>query len=137
MPTTNQADPVRMDYLDPANARNMPELADMTFATDFLLRAKEGVRNTTIALTEAVSPDVRALLRTQLQQGIALHQEITDLMVRKKWFHPYQFSEQYQLDCLSADNTVEISKQRLFPDDTRRKGMFDRTPDAAMGGAQA
>lgn len=132
----NQADPVKMDVLDPANSRNMPELADMTFATDFLLRAKEGVRNTAIALTEAVSPDVRAILRKQLQQGIALHQEIADLMVRKKWFHPTEFSEQYKLDCLSAENTVEICKQTLFPNDTRRKGMFDRTPDEHRGGAR-
>lgn len=30
------------DYLDPINSLNMPEMADMTFAMDFLLRAKEG-----------------------------------------------------------------------------------------------
>ena len=29
---------------------NVPELADTTFAMDFLLRAKEGVRNTAVAL---------------------------------------------------------------------------------------
>ena len=38
------------DYLDPSNALNMPEMADMTFAMDFLIRVKEGVRNTAIAL---------------------------------------------------------------------------------------
>ncbi|MGG6250056.1 spore coat protein, partial [Enterococcus faecium] len=43
----------------------MPELADTTFAMDFLIRAKEGVRNTALALTETASPDVRALLRKQ------------------------------------------------------------------------
>jgi spore coat protein CotF len=132
--TLYQADPIKMDYVDPANALNMPEMADMTFAMDFLIRAKEGVRNTAIALTETVSPDVRALLRTQLHQGIALHQEITDLMIRKKWFHPYELQEQYQLDRLSADNTVEICKLKLFPDDNTRKGMFDRTPDEHLGG---
>jgi spore coat protein CotF len=135
--TLNQADPIKMDYVDPANSLNMPEMADMTFAMDFLIRAKEGVRNTATALTEAVSPDVRALLRTQLHQGIALHQEITDLMVRKKWFHPYELQKQYQLDQLSANNTVEISKLKLFPDDTTRKGMFDRTPDEHIGGNKA
>ncbi|WP_370297680.1 spore coat protein [Ammoniphilus sp. YIM 78166] len=126
-----------MDYVDPANSLNMPEMADMTFAMDFLMRAKEGVRNMAVTLTETVSPDARALLRTQLFQGIALHQEITDLMVRKKWFHPYELQEQYQLDLLSAENTVEISKMKLFPDDTSRKGMFDRTPDEHRGGTEA
>jgi spore coat protein CotF len=135
--TFNQNDPIKMDYVDPANALNMPEMADMTFATDFLIRVKDGVRNTAVALTETVSPDARALLRNQLHQGIALHQEITELMVRKKWFHPYEFQEQYQLDQLSAENTVEIGKMKLFPDDTRRKGMFDRTPDEHIGGNRA
>jgi spore coat protein CotF len=125
------------DYLDPINALNMPEMADMTFAMDFLIRAKEGVRNTAIALTETASPDARTLLKNQLHQGLALHQEISDLMINKKWFHPYELSEQYQLDQLSAKNTVMIGQMNLFPDDTSRKGMFDRTPDEQIGGSKA
>jgi spore coat protein CotF len=125
------------DYLDPINALNMPEMADMTFAMDFLIRAKEGVRNMAIALTETASPDARALLKNQLHQGLALHQEISELMIRKKWFHPYELSEQYQLDQLSAKNTVMIGQMNLFPNDTSRKGMFDRTPDEHIGGSKA
>jgi spore coat protein CotF len=125
------------DYLDPINSLNMPEMADMTFATDFLLRAKEGVRNTAIALTETVSQEARILLKNQLHQGLQLHQEITDLMINKKWFHPYELSEQYQLDQLSANNTVKIGQMNLFPGDTSRKGMFDRTPDEHIGGSRA
>ncbi|WP_419876313.1 spore coat protein [Candidatus Pristimantibacillus sp. PTI5] len=126
-----------MDYVDPANSLNMPEMADMTFAMDFLIRAKEGVRNMAVALTETVTPEVRALLRDQLHNGIAMHQEITDLMIRKKWFHPYDLQEQYQLDVLSAGQTVEIGKLNLFPGDTSRKGMFDRLPDEHRGGSMA
>jgi len=125
------------DYLDPINSLNMPEMADMTFAMDFLIRAKEGVRNLSIALTETASPDVRALLRNHLKQGITMHQEITELMIRKKWFHPYELNEQYQLDQLSAKNTVMIGQMNLFPGDTSRKGMFDRTPDEHIGGHKA
>ncbi|MFC6332683.1 spore coat protein [Paenibacillus septentrionalis] len=125
------------DYLDPINSLNMPEMADMTFAMDFLIRAKEGVRNLSIALTETASPDVRSLLRNHLKQGIEMHQEITELMIRKKWFHPYELNEQYQLDQLSAKNTVMIGQMNLFPDDTSRKGMFDRTPDEHIGGHNA
>ena len=72
------------DYLDPINSLHVPELADTTFAMDLLLRAKEGVRNIAVALTETASPDLRALLRKQLMQGIAMHQEITELMINKK-----------------------------------------------------
>ncbi|MDU4694417.1 MULTISPECIES: spore coat protein [Paenibacillus] len=125
------------DYQDPINALNMPEIADMTFATDFLIRAKEGVRNIAIALTETASPEARILLRNLLRQGIAMHQEITELMIRKKWFHPYDLSEQYQLDQLSAKNTMMIGQMELFPADTRRIGMFDRTPDEQREESQA
>jgi spore coat protein CotF len=125
------------DYLDPINALNMPEMADMTFAMDFLIRAKEGVRNTAIALTETASPEARVLLKNNLHQGLALHQEISDLMISKKWFHPYELSEQYQLDQLSANNTVMIGKMNLFPGDTSRKGLFDRTPDEHIGGSKS
>jgi spore coat protein CotF len=117
------------DYVDPSNALNMPEMADMTFAMDFLIRTKDGVRNTATAITETVSPDARAVLRTQLHQGIAIHQEISELMIRKKWFHPYELQEQYQLDMLGAINAAQIGQMNLFPPDTSRKGMFDRTPD--------
>ena len=117
------------DYLDPINSLHVPELADTTFAMDLLLRVKEGVRNIAVALTETASPDLRALLRKQLMQGIAMHQEISELMINKKWFHPYELSEQYKLDQLSANNTLMIGKMNLFPVDTNRKGMFDRTPD--------
>lgn len=125
------------DHLDPINALNMPEIADMTFAMDFLMRAKEGVRNIAIALTETASPEARILLRNLLRQGIAMHREITELMIRKKWFHPYDLTEQYQLDQLSAKNTILIGQMDLFPADTRRIGMFDRTPDEHMEGSQA
>ncbi|MCY9665932.1 spore coat protein [Paenibacillus alginolyticus] len=117
------------DYLDPSNALNMPEMADMTFAMDFLIRVKEGVRNTAIALTETATEGARAILRNQLHQGIALHQEVTELMMRKKWFHPYELNEQFKLDQLGAINAVQMAQMKLFPVDTSRKGMFDRTPD--------
>lgn len=117
------------DYLDPINALNMPEIADISFATDFLLRAKNGVRNCAIALTETVSPDARAVLRTQLHEALAMHDEISKLMISKGWFHPYELNEQFQIDLVAAQTTVQIAEMKLFPEDTSRKGMFDRKPD--------
>lgn len=78
----------------------------MTFAMDFLIRVKEGVRNTAIALTETVSPDARTLLRNQLHQGIAFHQEITDLMVRKNGFIP--------MICKSSINWINYQPTRRW-----------------------
>ncbi|MMZ61080.1 Spore coat protein F precursor [compost metagenome] len=125
------------DHLDPINAVHMPELADMTLAADFLTRAKQGVRNLAFALTETASPEARELLKNMLRQAIALHQEITELMVEKQWFHPYELGEQYKLDQLSANNTVAIGNMMLFPADTSRKGMFDQAPDESLKGSES
>lgn len=117
------------DQLDPINALNMPELADTTLAMDFLIQAKSAVRNTAAALTEAASPEARRLLREQLREALAMHGEITELMIRKQWFHPFEPREQYKLDQLSANNAATIARMNLFPGDTSRRGLFDRLPD--------
>lgn len=116
------------DFLDPINAEGMPKLADASFALDFLLAAKNGVRNCASAIAETASPEVRAVLRRQLAEALALHAEIAHLMMEKGWFHPYQLDEQFGLDMLSSDTVVKIANLDLFPEDTSRLGLF-ATPD--------
>jgi similar to spore coat protein len=116
------------DFLDPINAVDMPDKADSLFALDFLLSAKNGVRNCAYAITETASPDARAILRNQLTEGLALHQEISELMMNKGWLHPYNVNEQFPLDLIGAQNTVQIALMQLYPDHTSRLGLF-ATPD--------
>lgn len=123
---------MNQDHLDPINSLHVPELADVTLASDFLIRAKQGVHNLAIALTETSTPEVREVLKAMLTQAISLHQETADLMISKKWFHPYELDEQYKLDQLAANNTLKIGKMNLFPGDTSRKGLFDHVPDQAI-----
>ncbi|BCJ87255.1 spore coat protein [Effusibacillus dendaii] len=113
------------DFLDPINAKGMPELADSTIALDFLMAAKNGVRNCAIALTEIATPEVRATVRNHMEEALAMHEKISDLMISKGWFHPYNLSEQFQLDMKSADTTLKIAELKLFPDHTSRLGTFD------------
>jgi similar to spore coat protein len=112
------------DYLDPINSNGMPNLADSLFALDFLMAAKNGVRNCAIALTEMATPEARSLVRGQLEQALALHDEISKLMMNKGWLHPYNVNEQFQLDIKSAETTVKIAGMKLFPDNTSRLGAF-------------
>lgn len=120
---------MNQDNLDPINALHVPELADVTLATDFLIRVKQGVHNLAIALTESATPEVRNVLKGLLTEAIQFHHEISDFMVSKKWFHPYELGEQYKIDQLSANSMLKIGKMNLFPADTSRKGMFDQAPD--------
>lgn len=112
------------DYLDPENAKGMPDLSDSAIAMEFLITAKSGVHNLAIALTETVNPKLRAALRSQLEKAIDLHTEISELMIKNKWLHPHNVSEQYQVDMKSAKTAVDIAKLQLFPGDTDRLGMF-------------
>ncbi|HYF77126.1 MAG TPA: spore coat protein [Symbiobacteriaceae bacterium] len=112
------------DFLDPRNAEGMPKLADASFALDFLMNAKMGVRNTAFALAETASPRVRTLLRRQLSEALALHQEISELMLQKGWLRTYDLAEQFDLDMVSADTVLKIAGMQLFPEDTARQGLF-------------
>jgi similar to spore coat protein len=112
------------DFLDPRNAEGMPKMADAMFALDFLMSAKNGVRNCAIALTEIVTPEARTLVRDQMEEAIALHEEISQLMISKGWLHPFNVKEQFLLDIKSAETTVQIAEMPLFPDHTSRIGTF-------------
>lgn len=112
------------DYLEVRNSEGMPKLVDAMMSMAFLMNAKSGVRNYAIALTEAASPEVRAVLRTQLNAAIRMHEEISMMMIEKGWFHPINLDKQFQMDLESSTTASQIAAMDLFPGDTSRSGMF-------------
>jgi similar to spore coat protein len=87
------------------NMMGMGGMTDQVIATDFLIAAKAGVRNYTVALTETATPELRMALREQLRDAIQTHENITNYMIAKGFYHPQQLSEQLQVD-LTASNTA-------------------------------
>lgn len=116
------------DYLEIRNAEGMPKLVDATMSLGFLLNAKSGVRNCAIALTEAASPEVRAILEKQLEEAINIHEEISNLMIKKGWLHPVNLDKQFQMDIEASQTAAQIASLNLFPGDTSRLGTF-ATPE--------
>ncbi|MDP4084842.1 MAG: spore coat protein [Bacillota bacterium] len=112
------------DYLDPRNAEGMPNLADSAFAMDFLLSVKNGIRNYGYAITETADLDLRNVLQKQMETAIDLHEEISELMMKKGWLHPYDFKKQVPIDLKAAETAIQIAQLKLFPLDTDRLGMF-------------
>lgn len=112
------------DYLEIRNAEGMPKLMDTMMSTAFLLNSKNGVRNCAIALTEAASPEVRAVLHNELNNAIKMHEEIYTLMIEKGWFHPVNLEKQFQMDLESSTTASQIAGMDLFPGDTSRRGTF-------------
>ncbi|WP_172195087.1 spore coat protein [Saccharibacillus qingshengii] len=83
---------------------------DMAIATDMLLSAKTAVRSYAVALTEAASPKVRKVLKSQLDTAIKTHQKIADYMIENEMYHPYDIDEQVEHDMKKSEiarNLVE------------------------------
>jgi similar to spore coat protein len=112
------------DYLDPRNAEGMPNLADSAFALDFLLAVKNGIRNYGFAITETANPELKKVLHRQMESAIDLHGELSELMIKNAWLHPYDFKEQFPIDLKAAETAIQIAQLNLYPIDTDRLGMF-------------
>lgn len=91
----------------------MDKLSDQVIATDFLISAKSGLQNYAVAITEATSPDVRAVLRKQLNDAIMTHEIITNYMMKKGYYHAYNLDEQFKVDMQTTDTTLNLAKNSL------------------------
>jgi similar to spore coat protein len=116
------------DYLEVRNAEGMAKLADSTIALDFMIAAKTAVRNCAIALSEAATPEVRAVLQQQLEQSLDMHDQISELMTSKGWFYPFNLEKQFQIDMEASTTAVQIAQMDIFSGDTSRLGTF-ATPE--------
>jgi len=94
------------------NMMGMGGMTDQVIATDFLIAAKAGVRNYTVALTEAATPELRTALREQLRDAIQTHENITNYMIAKGYYHPHELSEQLQVDLTAASTATNLAQQQ-------------------------
>ncbi|MFQ6386486.1 spore coat protein [Priestia aryabhattai] len=85
-------------------------LDDLAIATDLLLSAKNGVRTYAVALTETATPEVRKVLKKQLDEAIELHEKISKYMIDNEMYHAYDVEEQVNHDLKKADKALELSK---------------------------
>lgn len=94
------------------NMMGMGGMTDQVIATDFLISAKAGVRNLAIAITETATPELKAALRTQLNDAIATHERITNYMVTKGFYHPHNLGEQLQVDLTVSDTALNLAQKK-------------------------
>lgn len=94
------------------NLMGMGGMTDQVIATDFLVSAKSGIRNYTVAITEAATPELRTVLREQLRAAIQTHENITNYMVAKGYYHPHELKEQLQVDLTAANTATELAQKQ-------------------------
>ncbi len=89
-------------------------LDDMAIATDFLITAKAAVRNLAVAITETATPEVKKLLRRELDTAIDTHDKIAQYMIKNEMYHAYNVDEQIEHDLKKADIALELIKNNKF-----------------------
>ncbi|EKQ57900.1 MULTISPECIES: spore coat protein [unclassified Clostridium] len=88
----------------------MNKMTDQVIATDFLISAKSGVQNYAVAITETTSPEVRLVLKKQLQDAIATHEKIFNYMMKNGYYNAYDLEAQYKVDMKTTDTTLDLTK---------------------------
>ncbi|WP_207725219.1 spore coat protein [Clostridium saccharobutylicum] len=86
-------------------------MTDQVIATDFLISAKSGVQNYAVAITETTSPEVRLVLRKQLEDAIVTHDKISNYMMEKGYYHAYNMQEQLKVDINTTDVALNLVKK--------------------------
>jgi len=84
----------------------MTAMTDQVIATDLLISIKSEVRNLAAAITETATPELREVLREQLNTAIKTHDKISKYMVSKGFYHPYDVKEQIQVDLQAAQTAL-------------------------------
>nr|WP_223636039.1 spore coat protein [Planococcus sp. 4-30] len=86
----------------------------MAIATDFLVTSKAAVRNLAVAITETATPEVKNLLRRELDLAIDTHDKIAQYMIKNDMYHAYNIEEQVEHDLKKADVALELIKNKNF-----------------------
>ena len=90
------------------NIAGLGDITEQVIATDFLISAKAGVQNYAVAISETVSPQVREVLRKQLDTAIRTHEKIFRYMQKKGYYNAEDPAEQIKIDMNAAENVLNI-----------------------------
>lgn len=90
------------------------KMNDQIMASDLLIGAKSAVRNYAYALTETYSQNVRSTLTNQLNDAITFHNQVSEYMVNKGYYSPYDMQKQIQIDMTSAQQVMGTDANQMF-----------------------
>jgi len=85
----------------------MHTLTDQVIAMDCLIDAKSGVRNLAMAVTEAGTPEVKAVLVKHLDETIDMYERIVSYVMDKGMYHPWNVQEQIRFDLQTIDTALK------------------------------
>jgi similar to spore coat protein len=69
---------------------NTSALADKEIALDMLTTSKADISMLSKAITETINPQLRQILSNQINSSINNHFNLSDLVIQKGWYKPYE-----------------------------------------------
>jgi len=93
------------------NVTGMNVMTDQVIALDLLIAAKTGIKDCAVAITETATPEVRAVLRKQLEDGISFHEQLSKYMIEKGWYKAYDAKEHVQMVIENANTALNASQR--------------------------
>ncbi|MBU9712855.1 spore coat protein [Evansella tamaricis] len=81
------------------------------YAGDLLGLAKATVRNYAIAITETATPEVRKVLKKQLNDCIDLHAQIFEFMEKSNYYPAYNLEELLANDMKNAKKALSMREE--------------------------
>ena len=90
------------------NLMGLDTLSDQVIAMDLLMAAKTGIKMYAVAATEAATPAIKATFVKHLHESIDAHARVTEYMMERGFYHPYDVPEQLQLDRSNANTALNI-----------------------------
>lgn len=83
----------------------MHTLTDQVIAMDYLVTAKSAVRNYAMAVTDAGTPEVKAVMTRHLEEAVDMHERIAQYLMAKEIYHPWNVNKQIRTDL----NTIQTA----------------------------
>jgi similar to spore coat protein len=75
-----------MSFLDKLFGNEDTALVDRDIAHDMIKDSKFAVTSLSAAAAEAVNPELREMLRGQLDKAVTEHFELSDILINKGWY---------------------------------------------------
>lgn len=90
------------------NIAGMADLTEQIVAADFLVASKGGIKMYAAALAETTNPAVREVLRKHLMVAIDNHERITNYMISKNYYHPFDIKKQIDMDIEAVNKVLNL-----------------------------
>jgi len=89
----------------------MAPLTDQVIATDILMAAKSEIKNYALAITETATPEIRNTLVEHLEDVIKFHENLSEYMIDKGFYHPHDMSTQIETDMKISKTAMKLAGQ--------------------------